>query len=153
MKKIDRKKLAALAYSDRGVLAVGAVIAISALALHFLNSILPKGIQIPYCLCHDFLRLYCPLCGCTRAGLALLHLDFAESLKANPLVLLFVLGLVLYNLVSLVRIGRGGELLRVKNAWVLTGISLFAFALVRNLLMIFFKFDTLGELVSFWRFV
>ena len=79
MKKIDRKKLAALAYKDLVVLVLGAVIAISALALRFLNSILPKGVQIPYCLCHDLLRLYCPLCGCTRAGVALLRLDFAES--------------------------------------------------------------------------
>ena len=153
MKKFDRKKLAALAYKDLVVLVLGAVIAISALALRFLNSILPKGVQIPYCLCHDLLRLYCPLCGCTRAGVALLRLDFAESFRVNPLVLLFILGLVLYNVVSLVRITRGGELLRVKNAWVLTGIFLFAFAVVRNLLMIFFKFDTLGELISFWNFV
>ena len=153
MKKFDRKKLAALAYSDLVVLAIVAVTAIGALGLRLLNSILPDGVQIPYCLCHDLLHLYCPFCGCTRAGVALFRLELAESFKANPLVLLFVLGLVLYNVISLVRISRGGEIPRIKRAEIWVGVLLLCFAIVRNILMIFFKFDTLGELVSFWSFV
>lgn len=153
MKKIDRKKLVALAYSDLVVLAIVAVVAIGALGLRLLNSILPDGVQIPYCLCHDLLHLYCPFCGCTRAGVALFSFELAESFKANPLVLLFVLGLVLYNVISLVRISRGGEIPRIKRAEIWVGVLLLCFAIVRNILMIFFKFDTLGELVSFWSFV
>lgn len=153
MKRFDQKQLKKLLYNDAVALSILLVVALGALGLRFVNSRLPEGIDVPYCLCHDILRLYCPFCGCTRAGVALLRLDLVESFKANPLVLLALLGFVAYNAASLVRIWRKREPLKVKNAGIWAGVLLLAFALVRNALMIFFKFDTLGELVSFWQFV
>ena len=86
MKRFDEKQLKKLLYNDAVALSILLVVALGALGLRFVNSRLPEGIDIPYCLCHDILRLYCPFCGCTRAGVALMRLDIAESFKANPLV-------------------------------------------------------------------
>ena len=129
------------------------VTAVSALGIKFANSRLPDGFYIPYCLCHDLLHLYCPFCGCTRAGLALLRLDVAESFAANPLVILFCVGFAAYDVIAVARVNKGNALpdLRRLGFWV--GIFLLVFSLVRNILMIFFGFDTLGELSFFWQSV
>lgn len=151
MKNFDKKQLNRLLSLDGAVAAIIAMAAFGAIMLRLVNSHLPDGVSIPYCLTHDLLHLYCPFCGCTRAGLALLRLELWESFLANPLVLLFVAALVAYNAVSLWRIGKGRQipdLSRFKTAAV---ILLVAFTLARNLLMIFFDFDTLGELYAFWQ--
>ena len=153
MEKNQKTKIKALLSYDAVVLAILAVVIAGTLALKLTNMMLPDSIKIPYCLSHDILHLYCPFCGCTRAGLALLKLDFISSFKANPLVLVFIFGFVLFNLISYVRIKRGKDILRINRAGLYAGIILTGFALIRNILMMFFDFDTLGELVSFWSFI
>ena len=153
MEENQKTKIKALLSYDAVVLAILAVVIAGTLALKLTNMMLPDSIKIPYCLSHDILHLYCPFCGCTRAGLALLKLDFISSFKANPLVLVFIFGFVLFNLISYVRIKRGKDILRINRAGLYAGIILTGFALIRNILMMFFDFDTLGELVSFWSFI
>ena len=153
MEKNQQSKIKALLSYDAVVIAILAVVVAGTLALNLTNYLLPNGIKIPYCLSHDILHLYCPFCGCTRAGLALLKLDFAASIKANPLVLIFIVGFVLFNFVSFLRIKRGKDIIKIKRAGLYAGIILTCYALLRNLLMIFCDFDTLGELVSFWSFI
>ncbi len=58
-----------------------------------------------------FTHLYCPGCGFTRAGRALLQLDLPAILFAYALV---------------------------------------AYAILRNLLLVFFAIDPLGDLIRFW---
>ena len=113
MEENQKTKIKALLSYDAVVLAILAVVIAGTLALKLTNMMLPDSIKIPYCLSHDILHLYCPFCGCTRAGLALLKLDFVSSFKANPLVLVFIFGFVLFNLISYVRIKRGKDMRRI----------------------------------------
>ena len=41
---------------------------------------------IPVCILHDWLHIYCPLCGGTRAVDAMLHFHFDDALRFHPVV-------------------------------------------------------------------
>lgn len=150
MKNFDKNQLKRLLSIDAAIIAILTVIASGAMLLRLTNSLLPKGFYLPYCLAHDLLHLYCPFCGCTRAGLSLLRLDIVGSLTANPLVLLFVLAVAVFNAISLFRARRGRSIPDISRlSWPALALLL-TFAVARNILMIFFDFDTLGELAHFW---
>lgn len=152
MKNFNKAEFKKLISIDATAAALGVAVAVSALAMMLANAIVGKiGIKIPYCLCHDLLHLYCPFCGCTRAGLALLKLDLLGSLEANPLILLMIVGFLAFNAVSLFRVWRGREIVDLAHFKVAGVIILIVFSLVRNILMIFFDYDTLGELYVFWQ--
>lgn len=151
MENLKKEQLKKLICLNALTLLFVLVTAVSALGIKYVNSRLPWGIYLPYCLTHDLLRLYCPFCGCTRAGLALFRLDVVGSLAANPTVILFCLEYFAYNAVSAVFILRGKKLPSLARWGVAFGIFLLVLSAVRNILMIFFGFDTLGELVGFWR--
>lgn len=151
MNSSKKENLKILVKYDLLVLFFALAAALLALGTKFINSRLAGGLQIPYCFCHDFLRLYCPLCGCTRAGVALFRLELLESLKANPFVVIFCLAFTAYNLASCRRILGGKAPCDLKRWSTVFGIALLIFALVRNVLMIFFGIDTLGELAALWR--
>lgn len=150
-KKNELKKLLS---QDLSVISFLVAVVLFASSMWIANTLLGKiGIYIPYCICHDLLHLYCPVCGCTRAGLALLRLDFAESLAANPLVIIFAVGFIIYNIMSFCLIIYGKKIPHLKHFGIILGILLAVFAIMRNILMIFFDFDTLGELSYFWQSV
>ena len=151
MKKIKKERLKRLLVSDGLILLAVLAAAVLALGTKLINSLLPEGYYLPYCLCHDLLHLYCPFCGCTRAGLALFRLDFAASFSANPLVILFCFALAFYNGVSLCQIWCEKEIPDLRRYGPFVLVLLVLFAVLRNILMIFFGIDTLGELVGFWR--
>ena len=151
MKELKRESVRRLAKCDGYIFAAVLAMAVLSFATRLINRCLPNGYYLPYCLCHDLLHLYCPFCGCTRAGIALLRLDFEESIAANPFVIIFCLAFVAYNCISLVRIWRGKEPLAIKRWAVCFGVLLVLYMLVRNILMIFFGIDSLGELGVFWR--
>lgn len=150
MKNFEKEQLKRLAVLNALAGLVILAIAVSALGIRFVNSHL-QDYYIPYCLTHDLLHLYCPFCGCTRAGLALFKLDFVGSFLANPLIILGVLGWVVYNVISIVRISKGKNIPDLGRVGLFVGLFLLLFFALRNVLMIFFGFDTLGELVGFWR--
>jgi hypothetical protein len=50
---------------------------------------------LPECVFHSVTGLPCPVCGATRAALALSHLDIASALALNPLASLGALAFVL----------------------------------------------------------
>lgn len=151
MKNSRKQKFKRLAENDtKFCLAVLACVAV-AFGMNFINSRLPDGYYIPYCISHDVFHLYCPFCGCTRAGIALVRLDFVGSLVANPLVILFCIIFVCYNVVSVVLICKDKRIPNLKRCGTGAVCFLLLFAVVRNILMIFFGFDTLSELIVFWR--
>lgn len=104
------------------------------------------------CLLHDYLFLYCPLCGGTRALGALLQLDLLAALHYNAFVVLLTVVFLIWDVAVLIRILRGSE-----NAWSLprpvwiTLCVLFvAFGILRNWLMIAHHYDPVGDLGAFW---
>lgn len=117
----------------------------------FLAGLLPK--TLPECFLHDFLFLYCPFCGGTRALSALLSLHLAESLRANLLVLPAVIALLCLDLRALFRLRRGERTLYPIPTWlwILLLAILLLYGVLRNLLMIRFGYDPLGDLGWFWN--
>lgn len=117
----------------------------------FLTGFLPK--TLPGCFLHDFLFLYCPFCGGTRALSALLSFHLLESLRANLLVLPSAIALLCLDLRALLRLRRGERTLYPIPAWlwVVLLATLLLYGLLRNLLMIRFGYDPLGDLGWFWN--
>ena len=105
------------------------------------------------CMLHDFLFLYCPFCGGTRAAAALLRLDLAAALAANPLVTLLALAAIVLDLVALIRLLRGHtELIRLPAwLWIPLLVLFLAWGVLRNYLLIAHGYDPLGDLIGFWR--
>ena len=108
---------------------------------------------IPGCAIHDFLRLYCPFCGGTRAVEALLSLNVVNAMQSNALVvLLLAVGAVLYG-IAWVRLFRGEtRLVSIPTwGWRALLVAVILFGVARNLLMIAFGMDPLGDLQVFWN--
>ena len=105
------------------------------------------------CLLHDLFFVYCPLCGGTRATEALMRLDVAEALRCNALVVLAVPFVLFLYLRAWRRLLRGSTHLWQTPAWVwIAAVSaMVLFGIARNVLMIGFGIDPLGDLWSVWN--
>ncbi len=116
---------------------------------------LAEGISagLPTCFLHDFLFLYCPLCGGTRAVSALLRFDFPAALRYNAFVVALIAAALIYDAVALVRLLRGKERLwRVPGwLWIAAVAVMVVFGIVRNVLMIGWGIDPLGDLSIIWN--
>ena len=108
-----------------------------------------------HCLFSQTLHLYCPGCGGTRAVQALLAGDIADSFLSNPLPI--------YALVMLIRIWipllhnvvtkdetRVWKVLANWEAWGIL-VVVFGLFIVRNIVLVFFHVDYLGDMISFWQ--
>lgn len=86
------------------------------------------GIEIP-CFFHEFTGFYCPGCGITRMIVSLVHLDFYQAFRYNPLV--FVL-MVLYGLYLIVKLKYKN--LKIPNwvIYVILGVTI-GFGVLRNI--------------------
>jgi hypothetical protein len=111
-----------------------------------------RGAELPFrCLFAAKAHLYCPGCGCTRALEALLSLNVAASLSANPMALCLLLTLLYYE-VMLTRLLKRDCRARVSQLpAVLFAYALLGFFLLRNLLLICWHIDPLGDLIQYWR--
>lgn len=105
------------------------------------------------CLLHDFFFVYCPLCGGTRAVKALLRFRFAEAFRYNALVTLAVPALLALDVWALVRIFRGKEhaLPMPRWSWIVATVLLVGYGILRNVLMIVWGMDPVGDLGRFWE--
>ena len=105
------------------------------------------------CFLHDWLSIYCPFCGGTRAVSALLHLHVLEAFRFNAFVLLLIaLGMVL-DVWAFVRLCCGHErLLPLPNwSWIVLLVLAILFAVLRNYLMIVHGIDPTGDLGRIWH--
>ncbi|MBQ8717911.1 MAG: DUF2752 domain-containing protein [Clostridia bacterium] len=105
------------------------------------------------CLLHDFVHLYCPGCGGTRAAVALLYGQIGHSLKCNPLTAYLAAGFLALDIRAAVGILRRQPFsLRIPlwYFWVMLAIAVIH-CIVRNVLMITVGYDYLGDLVGFWH--
>lgn len=95
-------------------------------------------------------HLYCPGCGFTRALEALLRFDIPASLLANPMLLLLALTLLYYEIAFwLAAFRRRGFHISHRPA-VFFAYALLGYAVLRDLLLVFFHIDPLGDLHPYW---
>ena len=103
-----------------------------------------------------YFHIYCPTCGGTRSVQYFVRGRFAESLFANPapfVILVFYVRIwaaLLYNCLAGVKRKKMIPPLTDKEAWGILILVVVYFA-VRNLLMIFFHIDYLGDLAGYWQ--
>lgn len=103
-----------------------------------------------HCFMHDVLRLYCPLCGGTRAFLAVLRFDFLSALRYNAAVFLAALSFLVVDARALYLILRGRTeqpfplvLLPVSICWFV------GYTVLLNTLL-FCGIDPIGDLLPYW---
>jgi hypothetical protein len=124
--------------------AAPARVAVAALvAVPLLYVVDPGRTHVPLCPLHALTGLNCPLCGATRATHALLHGDLGQAWQDNALLLIGLPLLLLLGLrwlgVSRSSTGAGDRQHRRLGhsvhpvVWVLAGIAVLAFTIVRNL--------------------
>ena len=102
------------------------------------------------CPVHAFLHIYCPGCGITRAILSLSHLDIIGSLRYNPMAI-FLLIYIVVIVGVLINKKRTHESEKAKRDIKLVTLGLFgiwiAYFVVRNVLLVFFGIDIVGDFV------
>lgn len=105
------------------------------------------------CVLHDYLFLYCPMCGGTRAVEALLHLEFAKAFSYNPLAMVGLLVALVLDGIFLVRILKKKEPIFVIKEWMWITFAavLLLYGVLRNYLMIRYGYDPLGDLGPIWQ--
>lgn len=108
--------------------------AVALLAVPGLYLVNPNTTHVPLCPLRAMTGLWCPLCGATRAGYALLHGEFQTALHDNAL---FVLALPLLVVAwwRWLRAGSqpaAGRLLPRPALWALLALGL-VFGVLRNL--------------------
>ena len=109
-------------------------------------------IPFSYCGFHDILHLYCPGCGGTRAIDVLFSFRFMDSFLDNPIVL-YVAGVGIYYYIAAFYtfvIKRDGKIyykLPLCLLWIALGIVI-GFFVLRNVLLIVWKIDYLGDLTA-----
>ena len=134
----------------------------AAAGLLFLYVLVPfcrDVLHIPlFCPFEAFFHLYCPGCGGSRAARALLSLDIVGSFVANPTVLALVLALIVYDVFGVISLVRGSDdwcrtaryaRLRKIGVILLTAVFVGQF-IVRNVLLVAWQIDPLGDLAAFW---
>lgn len=105
------------------------------------------------CFLHDWFFLYCPACGGTRAAEALLRLDVLSALRYNALAVMFAIVAVAFYAKAWIRLNRREERLIIfpNKFWTVCSILIVSFFVLRNLLLIIFGIDPLGDLAWFWN--
>ena len=105
------------------------------------------------CILHDWFRIYCPLCGGTRAISALLRFNIPSALRANAFVTLLCFVCLFRYICAWVALLRGKTVLYRFHtwAWIAGAVLLLLFGILRNVLLIRYGIDPLGDLAPFWN--
>ncbi len=121
---------------------------IAAIALFPLYDKYVAVLPLSRCGMLEFLHLYCPACGGTRAFAALLKLDIISSVKYNPVVLMGAISLAAYEIAMIKHLVKGGDREIFVKPWmvfVFLGIW-FAYSIVRNVLLAY-GIDIVGNVL------
>ena len=100
------------------------------------------------CPMHHF-GLYCPTCGMTRATHALLALDIEQSLLYHPLLPIFILMVLYYEVAHLRSVIVGHSVLRHPRRMLYFTLAMFlVFFILRNVLLLGFGIDMVGDFIK-----
>ncbi len=105
-----------------------------------------------FCFLNRFFHLYCPTCGITRALDSILHLRFADAARENICVLVLVIMTAYFDLRAFIALLRREErIVKVKlvHVWLFIA-ALIVFGILRNVLLIRFGIDPLGDNIAYW---
>jgi len=148
------KKEACIRRSEIKRLLLLHIVFAAVLLLYGAYTALAKNVRLfGFCGMKEFLHIYCPFCGGTRAFATLFfHFDIVQSLKENILVFFMALRFVLLDITAIYSLIRKKEKILIflsKEAVVWLVIIIF-YCIVKNVLLIFYSWDPLGELVRFY---
>ncbi|EKQ56029.1 MULTISPECIES: DUF2752 domain-containing protein [unclassified Clostridium] len=121
----------------------------------FLYHVLKFNFYIPSlpCVIHDYLHLYCPGCGGTRAVKALLNFDLVKSFLCNPFVL-YLVGIFLYYYIgsTVTLLTKFKVVVFHFRFWMIYGgLALFIInCIIRNILAVYYGIDYLGDIKIYW---
>lgn len=135
------------------VLLVFVVVGLMAAILYHVLNLRVEGSQ-PTCFVNDFMHIYCPGCGGSRAIDWLLHGHILKSAAANPIVI-YSLFLFLYYFIPATytyAIKRDGNKHHKFHMWTLYGllVVVVGFFIIRNVLLVAFHYDYLGDCLDYW---
>lgn len=104
-----------------------------------------------HCVLHDFLHLYCPFCGGTRAILAVFRLDFVAAVRLNPALPPAALLAVALDIRALILLCRRSKKPLCPRWCLPVGAAYFTIFFVARDAALWFGFDPAGDLLSFWQ--
>lgn len=105
-----------------------------------------------FCFWNRYLHIYCPTCGVTRMLDSLLHLRFADTARENICMLVFVFAVAYFDLRAFIALLRREDRIfkvRLVHMWIFIAFLLIH-AVVRNILLIKYGIDPLGDNRAFW---
>ena len=117
----------------------------------FIDSLPFEGIS--GCLVHDLLHIYCPLCGGTRAMIALCRGQLWTSLCYHPLAAYFAIGFLVFDGIAICRTLRRDArpaLYIPKWYWLLAVLIALSVFVARNVALVGWGIDNLGDLAGYW---
>ncbi len=131
------------------------IVLVALLALFPLYRLVIDILPPPFssCIMHDAMHLYCPACGGTRAVSSLLRLNILQALGENASVVLVAFVFLGYDIAAFVRlIQKKATVIKIPIwLWIVLPLILFVWFVARNVLLVAFSIDTLGDLGDFWR--
>ncbi len=111
--------------------------------------------RFSFCFFGKFFHLYCPVCGCTRAMWSLLRLDILGALRANPTTLYLCLTALYYDFFWFWRVFIQKDNSKILKASKIPSrfipVVVLLFCLLRNIVLVFWGVDPLGDMVAFWH--
>ena len=128
---------------------------VGAFCLRYVIDHIPVGEQGRFstCIMHRLLHIYCPLCGGTRAMVALCQGKLLLSLSYHPVSAYLTAGFIVFDVIAAVRIKKNHPtpLSIPKWYWIVGIVIAVLVFLVRNIALIGFGWDNLGDLAHYWQ--
>ena len=129
------------------------VCGITAILIYHLFDLKFEGSR-PACFVNLFMHIYCPGCGGSRAFDFLLHGQMLKSAASNPIVLYGFMMFFYYFIPASYTyvIKKDGIKHHKFHMWTLYGLLIIVvgFFLLRNVLLLAFHYDYLGDCLNYW---
>lgn len=109
-----------------------------------------RGTLIGFCAMKEFIHIYCPFCGGTRAfGTLFVKWDLLGSLAENPTIFLIAIRCVILEITAIYAIIRKKDRIFwfVKNEATVWVILFAVYFVIRNIAVFVFHYDPLGDII------